>query len=58
MSNWLIKDENVFPEKVYFCPCLENAVNKIFNKQIRFYTEMTLAILEFVLAIREFFVPE
>ena len=46
MSNWLTKYENMFTEKVYFCPCLENAVNKIFNKQIRFYTKMTLAILE------------
>ena len=45
MSNSIIKYENFFPERVYYCPCLENAVNEIFNKQIRSYTEMMLAIL-------------
>ena len=46
MSNSIIKYEKFFPEKVYYCLCLENAVNEIFNKQIHSYTEMMLAISE------------
>ena len=30
MSDAVTKYENVFPEKVYYCPCLENAINEIF----------------------------
>ena len=33
MSNSVIKYKDFFPEEVYYCPCLEIAVNQIFNKQ-------------------------
>ena len=46
MSNLILKYENFFPEKVYYCAGMEKAVNEIFNKQICSYTEMVLAILE------------
>ena len=46
MSNSIIKYENFFPEKLYYCPCLENTVNQIFYQQICSYTEMLLAISE------------
>ena len=35
-----IKNKNFFPEKVYYCPCLKNAVDEFFNNEIRSYTEM------------------
>ena len=46
MLNSIIKYENFYSEKVYYCPCLENTVNQTFNQQIYFYTEMMLAISE------------
>ena len=33
MSNSVIKYKDFFPEEVYYCPCLEIAVNQIFNKK-------------------------
>ena len=46
MLNSIIKYENFYSEKVYYCPSLENTVNQTFNQQIYFYTEMMLAISE------------
>ena len=46
MSNSVLKYENFFPEKVYYCPCGENAINEIFKKQIHSYTEIMLAVSE------------
>ena len=44
MSSTVIKNENLFPEKVYYCPCLKNPIDEIFNTEIRSYTEMMLGI--------------
>ena len=44
MSSTVIKNENLFPEKVCYCPCLKNSVDEIFNNEIRSYTEMMLGI--------------
>ena len=46
MSSTVIKNENLFPEKVCYCPCLKNSVDEIFNNEIRSYTEMMLGIQE------------
>ena len=32
MSNSIIKYENFSPEKVYYCPCLENRVKLLTSK--------------------------
>ena len=58
MSNSVLKYENFFSEKVYYCPCWENAINEIFKKQIRSYTEIMLAVLNVVLVMLEFFAQE
>ena len=58
MSNSIIKYEKFFPEKVYYCLCLENAVNEIFNEQIHSYTEMMLAISECCVGDARVFVQE
>ena len=35
---------NIFPEEVYHCPYLDNAVNETFKNKIRSYTEIMLAV--------------
>ena len=46
MPSAIMTYENVFPEKVCYCPCLMDAIDYIFNNEIRSYTETMLAISE------------
>ena len=46
MHTTAIKYENFFPEKVYHCLCLKNALDEIFENDIRNYSEIILAVTE------------
>lgn len=46
MPTTAIKYEKFFPEKVYYCTCLKNAIDEIYKNEVRCYSEMILAVSE------------